>query len=81
MPRVLCLHNYHGAMAQLVNLDDLLDAAAVAAMLGLSSATAVSTYRARYDDFPAPAWVATSGRCQAWLRQDLEAWARSRGRT
>jgi predicted DNA-binding transcriptional regulator AlpA len=61
-----------------VDLDDLLDAVDVAELLGLSSATAVATYRRRYDDFPEPAWASRGGRCQLWLRGDIARWDRSR---
>jgi predicted DNA-binding transcriptional regulator AlpA len=60
-----------------IDVDDLLDAGGVALLLGLSSANSVATYRRRYPDFPAPTWAPSSGRCQAWVRQDIEAWASS----
>jgi predicted DNA-binding transcriptional regulator AlpA len=60
----------------LVDPSDLLDAVAVAALLGLSSYRSVSTYRRRYDTFPAP--VIATGKCLLWLRSDVEAWAASR---
>ena len=61
--------------------DDLLDAAEVAALLELSSPRSVSTYRARYADFPAPFIEKPSGKCVLWLRQDVERWAAARSRT
>lgn len=67
-------------MGRKVDLADLLDAVDVAELLGLSTATAVATYRRRYADFPAPVWASKGGRCQAWLRADIEAWARRTGR-
>lgn len=66
-------------MGQRVDLDDLLEAAQVADLLGLSKATAVSVYQRRYVDFPEPALASASGRCQFWLRQDLERWRSARG--
>ncbi len=60
------------------DLDDLLDAEQVAALLGLSSTGAVSVYKRRYPDFPDPAIVRGSGRCQLWVRQDVEAWKAGR---
>jgi predicted DNA-binding transcriptional regulator AlpA len=63
-----------------IDVDELLDAGAVAELLGLSSATSVATYRRRYTDFPAPAWTPSSGRCQAWTRGDVEQWAKATGR-
>ena len=65
-------------MAELVDPDDLVDAQAVADMLGLSSRTSVSTYRRRHDDFPAPVVDMGSGRCLLWLRCDIAAWKASR---
>lgn len=65
-------------MGQHVDLDDLLDATQMAELLGLSKATAVSVYQSRYEDFPVPVLASASGRCQFWLRQDVEAWLRSR---
>lgn len=65
-------------MGRIIDLDDLLDAVAVAAELGLSHANAVGTYRRRYADFPEPVWQSAGGRCQAWLRQDVEAWEATR---
>ena len=68
------------SMRRTIDLDDLLDASDVAALLGLSNERSVATYRKRYEDFPAPAWASKGGRCQGWLRQDVEAWAHSTGR-
>lgn len=56
---------------------DLLDAREVATVLGLSSKTAVTTYRGRYGDFPAPIVTKASGKCVLWLRQDVERWRRA----
>jgi predicted DNA-binding transcriptional regulator AlpA len=63
----------------LIDPDDLLDAGEVAALLGLGRRQAVSTYRGRYTDFPAPVVEKSSGKCVLWLRQDVEAWAAGRG--
>lgn len=59
-----------------VDIEDLLNAAEVAAVLGLAHRTAIATYRSRYADFPAP--VISKGTCVLWRRQDVEAWQRSR---
>jgi predicted DNA-binding transcriptional regulator AlpA len=70
-------------MGRHVDLDDLLDATEVATLLGLSSRGAVSVYRQRYEEFPQPAVERASGRCQFWVREDIEAWQstrRERGR-
>jgi hypothetical protein len=61
-----------------VDVDDLLDASAVADLLGLTSQNAVAVYRARYPGFPPPALEAASGRCKFWIRQDVEEWSRDR---
>jgi hypothetical protein len=67
-------------MGRTVDLDDLLGAVDVADALGLSSPNAVATYRQRYESFPEPIWASKGGRCQLWLRQDVEAWAKATGR-
>lgn len=61
-----------------VDPNDLLDAGEVATLLGLSRREAVSTYRARYEDFPEPLIDKNSGKCMLWLRQDVRRWAESR---
>ena len=65
-------------MGRQVDLDDLLEAAQVAELLGLSRATAVSVYQGRYDDFPEPVLSSASGRCQFWLRHDVAKWLQRR---
>jgi predicted DNA-binding transcriptional regulator AlpA len=61
-----------------IDTDDLIDAGEVAAALGLARRQAVSTYRTRYDDFPAPIIEKNSGKCVLWRRQDIEAWKAAR---
>lgn len=61
-----------------IDTGDLLDAQEVADLLGLSLRQAVSTYRRRYEDFPAPVVVKGSGKCTLWHREDIEVWARAR---
>jgi predicted DNA-binding transcriptional regulator AlpA len=68
------------ALAVRIDPAELLDSHDVAELLGLSSHRAVSTYRGRYDDFPAPVVEKGSGRCQLWLRAEVEVWARATGR-
>lgn len=53
---------------------ELLDVVEVAALLGLGSPGAVSVYRSRHTDFPAPFVVKLRGRCLLWLRMDVIAW-------
>ena len=65
-------------MGRTVDLDDLMDATDVANLIGVTNANVVGVYRRRYDDFPAP--VIAKGRCVLWLRSDVEAWAREKGR-
>lgn len=57
---------------------NLLDSNEVADVLGLSSSTAVSTYRSRYADFPEPVLAKGSGKCVLWLRSDITAWVARR---
>ena len=57
---------------------DLVDSNEVADILGLSSSTAVSTYRRRYDDFPDPILVKGSGKCVLWDRRSIEDWMDAR---
>jgi predicted DNA-binding transcriptional regulator AlpA len=59
-----------------VDISDLLNAAEVAEVLGLSQRQAIATYRARYADFPQP--VMKKGTCVLWLRADVEKWAKQR---
>ncbi len=62
-------------MADLIDPDDLLDAAQVAELLGLASANVISVYRARYPDFPEPR--IERGRCRLWLSDDVRSWSRT----
>ena len=58
-----------------IDPEDLIDAGEVAELLGLARRQAVSTYRSRYADFPAPVIEKNSGKCALWLRRDVERWA------
>lgn len=55
---------------------ELIDAADVAPIVGLTNPKGVHVYRRRYDDFPEPA--VDKGRCVLWVRKDVEAWAATR---
>ena len=68
-------------MAPRVNTEDLIGAAEVAAMLGLSHHNSVSTYMRRYSDFPRPVVDLSKSRVRLWLRQDITAWLRRRARS
>ena len=59
---------------------ELVDAHVVASILGLSSPSAVSVYRKRYDDFPQPVVDMGKGRCLLWHRQYVERWRAGRGK-
>jgi len=70
----------------MVAVDDLIDAAGVAHMLGLKHRNSVATYAHRYTDFPRPVVDTGSGRCRLWTRPEIESWIDShrtarRGRT
>ena len=65
-------------MSPRVNTEDLIDAQAVADLLGLTQRTAVSVYQGRYPDMPRPVVDMGSGRCKLWLRSEIETWARKR---
>jgi len=67
-------------MARLrVYLDELVDTAEVAAILGLSRSNNVSMYRARYPAFPAPVLDSGPGHPAWWVRADIERWNADRG--
>ena len=58
-----------------IDTSDLLAVGEVADLSGLARQQPVSTYRARYSDFPAPVVSKNSGLCVLWLGADVEAWA------
>jgi hypothetical protein len=63
-----------------IDVDDLIDARGIAALLGLAFRQEVSVYRSRYPDFPAPVVDMGRGTSLLWLRPEVEAWARRAGR-
>lgn len=65
-------------MGRMVDVDDLIDAHEVAAILGLSSPRAVSVYASR--GLPEPIIDRGSKTTKLWLRQDIEEWKSSRSR-
>ncbi len=68
-------------MTPLVRTEDLIDAQSVADLLGLAQRNTVSAYQRRYPDMPRPVVVLGAGRARLWLRPEIEAWARSKGRS
>lgn len=62
-------------MGRKVDIDDLLDARGVAAILGLSHANTVSQYQQRHADMPKPALDLGKRRVKLWLRPEIVAWA------
>jgi predicted DNA-binding transcriptional regulator AlpA len=61
-----------------VYLDDLIDALAVAEIMGLTRRTAVSVYQQRYSDMPRPVLDLGRGRPKLWLRSELQRWQQAR---
>jgi hypothetical protein len=62
-----------------IETDDLIDSHGVAEVLLLKAGhKAVSVYRSRYVDFPAPVVNLGAGRCLLWRRQDIQKWAKAR---
>jgi hypothetical protein len=67
-------------MTRQVDADDLVGAAEVADILGLSLATNVSVYFKRYTDFPAPVVDLQRSRVRLWLRTDIVNWDATRSK-
>jgi len=67
-------------MGRRIDVDDLIDAQAVADLLGLAQRNTVSLYQRRYDDMPRPVVDLGRGRCKMWLRMEISTWARATGR-
>lgn len=61
-------------MSPKVNTEDLIGAAEVAEILGLTHHNSVSTYLRRYEDFPRPVVDLPKSRVRLWLRQDIKTW-------
>ncbi len=62
-------------MGQKVDLDDLIDANAVAELLGLAHRNTVSVYQHRHEDMPRPVLDLGNGRVKLWLRPEIQRWA------
>jgi predicted DNA-binding transcriptional regulator AlpA len=61
-----------------IDRDDVIDAQAVAELLGLAQRNTVSLYQRRYADMPRPVIDLGKGRCKLWLRSAIERWQRER---
>jgi predicted DNA-binding transcriptional regulator AlpA len=65
-------------VGRLLDADDLIDAQAVADLLGLAQRNTVSAYQRRYATMPRPVVDLGRGRCKLWLRSEIEAWRSGR---
>lgn len=61
-------------MAPRVNTEDLIDARAVADLLGLKHRNTVSVYQSRHGDMPRPVVERAEGKIKLWLRPEVERW-------
>jgi glutathione-regulated potassium-efflux system ancillary protein KefG len=68
-------------MSPNVATEELIDARAVAEILGLSHPSAVSVYQHRYLDMPRPVVDLGRGRPKLWLRPEIERWAAQQAAT
>jgi predicted DNA-binding transcriptional regulator AlpA len=65
-------------MGRQVDVDDLVDAHDVAAILGLAHATSVHLYQRRYPEMPRPVLDRGGRRARLWLRTEVTAWMKTR---
>jgi glutathione-regulated potassium-efflux system ancillary protein KefG len=65
-------------MSPEVRTEDLIDAQAVADILGLAQRTSVSVYQGRYPDMPRPVVDLGPGRPRLWLRSEITKWHKAR---
>lgn len=65
-------------MSPRVNTEDLIDAAAVAEMLGLAHRNSVSLYLKRYTDMPRPVIDLGPGRPRLWVWDEMNRWVEGR---
>jgi hypothetical protein len=63
-----------------VRTEDLIDAQAIADLIGLAHRNSVSAYQKRYPEMPRPVVDLGLGRPRLWVRQAIEAWAQRTGR-
>lgn len=64
----------------LVETENLIDARAVAELLGLAHRNTVSEYQQRYPDMPRAVLDLGPGRPKLWLRTEIVRWADGRRR-
>ncbi len=67
-------------MSRKVDVNELIDAHAVADILRLAQRNTVSLYQRRYPDMPKPVVDLGNGRCKMWLRNEIERWSQERER-
>jgi hypothetical protein len=67
-------------MGRMVDVDDLVDRAGVARILGLSGPTCVDRLIRTDQRFPSPVWTSFGGRFRLWLQADIIAFAREPAR-
>ncbi len=65
-------------MGRQVDVDDLIDAHDVAALLRLSQPNNVHLYQRRYPDMPRPVLDRGGRRAKLWLRSEIKAWNKQR---
>lgn len=65
-------------MAPRIDTENLVGAAEVAQILGLSHPSSVSTYAKRYKDFPAPVLELAKSRVRLWKKSEIIVWASRR---
>lgn len=65
-------------MGSTLDPSDLVGAAEVSKILGLSHATSVTTYLRRYADFPKPVVDVSSSHARLWSRREIERWHQAR---
>ncbi len=63
-----------------MSTEDLIGAAEVAKLLGLSHHNSVTTYLRRYEDFPRPVVDLPGSRVRLWICQEVIRWRDDRRR-
>ena len=67
-------------MGEKIDVEDLIDAADVAELIGVAHRNTVSLYQKRYPDMPQPVVDLGRGRCKMWLKSEIASWAKVTGR-